>query len=356
MRSRSTRCTLALLSGLLVACAEPRDEALIDEVFDDPVVQRPVSEPVRYLQRGGERGYGLPREGQPGIADLIAVMPSESVEDGDADIWAAAGDEPACPDRVATRDALPMTVEGVVTLHPRQYLKVPVCDQDERNYGSFVVEDDTGGIVVLRNSRVAEFSAGDRVRMTVRSTMFTFRNPSTRLVLAADVERLDPPTGARGIVYYTPTRDQFSVDDVTVTRRIEGYVVQAPNNTNFGQLVLASEKTPVPPPDAGEGTVVCQESCPTRCRRRQCGEACRTICDALCADGADTTADLDARLPTCWPANIDQELQRRGFGPALGTRLALYGPVFDSFDIEMWIQRLGQVEVLAEPGEGLDEE
>lgn len=337
---------IALLT--LTACADDRrDEPLIDQVFDDPVVQRPVSEPVRYVERLG-RTYGLPRAGEPSIADLIALMPSESIDADEADVWAGPDDAPACPDRVSVLDDLPITIEAVVTVHPRQYLKVPVCDQDERNYGSFVVEDDTGGIVVLRNSRVAEYSVGDRVRLTVRSTMFTFRNPTTRVVLAADVERLDPPTQDQGVVYYRRTEDGFSLDDVTESRRVEGWVIQSPSNTNFGQLVLTSDKLPTPDPDAGEGTVICRESCPTRCRRRQCGESCSEICAAYCADGADTVADLDERLPTCWPANVDQELQRRGFAPKKGSKLALHGPVFDSYDMEMWVQRLGQVEVLDE--------
>ncbi len=333
----------------LVGCSpELRDRSDLGGQFDAPGVQRPVSEPVRYVERRGARAYGLPRAGEPGIADLIALLPSEAIDAGESDLWAGPDDVPPCPDpdRVTVLDDLPLTVEAVVSIHPRQYLKVPVCDQDERNYGSFVVEDDTGGIVVLRNSRVAQYTAGDRVKLTVRAMMFTFRDPSTRVVVAADVERLDPPDGEPGVVLYERLEVPFSLADISETRRVEGRVLQKPTNTNFGQLVLASALPPAPDPEAGPGSAICRESCPTRCRRRQCGEGCAELCAAVCANGADGNSEIDEALPSCWPANVDQELQRRGFGPEKGTRLAIYGPVFNSFDIEMWVQRLGQVEVL----------
>lgn len=338
----------AVSLGLGGCSPDLREESDLAGQFDTPGEQRPVSEPVRYIERLPGRSYGLPRDGQPGLGDLIALLPDSAIQAGEADIWAAPDDIPPCPDpdRVNIVDDLPITVEAVVSIHPRQYLKVPICDQDERNYGSFVVEDDTGGIVVLRNSRVAQFTAGDRVKLTVRAMMFTFRDPSTRVVVSADVERLDPPDGEPGFVLYERLEENFSVADVSESRRIEGVVMQSPNNTNFGQMILASKAPPSSDPEAGEGSVVCRESCPTRCRRRQCGETCAELCAAVCAAGIEGNDGIDEALPVCWPANIDQELQRRGFGPSKGTRLAVYGPVFNSFDLDMWVQRLGQIEVL----------
>ena len=219
-RARLSSVILIALGAALIACSgDLREEPVVDSIFDEPVEQRPVSEPVMLVERADDVRYGLPRDGQPGIGDLVALLPQESVGAGESDLWAAEGDAPRCPDpnRVTVLPELPMTIEGVVTLHPRQYLKVPVCDQDERKYGSYVVEDDTGGIVVLRNSRVAEFSAGDRVKLTVRSMMFTFRDPSTRVVLSADVERLDPPDGSRGMVIYETINRLIGLEDITRT-------------------------------------------------------------------------------------------------------------------------------------------
>ncbi len=348
-RSVSLGVALAALGGLLVACADDiRDEAAIGENQGGVPEQREVDEPVEYRQRT-LLGYDLPRAGEPGIADLIALMPAEAVGAGETDIWAAAGDAPPCPDpeRVGILDDLPMTIEAVVTLHPRQYLKVPTCDQDERNYGSFVVEDDTGGIVVLRNSRVAEYTVGDRVRLTVRSMMFTFRSPSTRVVLAADVERVERPGAAREPVLFEDLDAPFSLDDITETRRISGLVVQRPNNTNFGEMLVA-DRLVEPPSDPVEPTAFCTETCPRRCIGNQCGGLCEDVCASICATGLSSGAELDGVVPVCWAVNVDQELQRRGFGPAAGSRVEVIGPVFDSFNLNLWVQRLGQVRVLDE--------
>lgn len=342
----------ALIAVMAAGCADDlRDAPFVDESRRAPGDQREVDEPVDYVRRTDDNAYGLPRAGQPGIADLIALMPDETLEEGDADIWAAPGDAPPCPNpaRVDIIDALPMTLEAVVTLHPRQYIKVPTCDQDERNYGSFVVEDDTGGIVVLRNSRVTTFTAGDRVRLTVRALMFTFRNPTTRVVLAADVERLEPPDGRRHPVLFEDLDDRFSLADISETRRVEGIVIQRPGNTNFGAMTVASRDVQ-PPETPVASTPNCRETCPATCTRNQCGtassEQCRGLCAAICATGLSTTAEIREAVPICWSVGVDQELQRRGFGPAVGTTVEVFGPVFDSFNLQMWVQRLGQVRVL----------
>ncbi|MCB9544031.1 MAG: hypothetical protein H6703_16510 [Myxococcales bacterium] len=344
----------ALIAMLSAACAEDvRDAPFIDESRRDPGEQREVEEPVEYRRRTDLDGYGLPRAGQPGLADLIALMPDDDIAAGASDIWAAPGDAPPCPHpgRVTILDDLPMTIEAVVTLHPRQYLKVPTCDQDERNYGSFVVEDDTGGIVVLRNSRVTPFVVGDRVKLTVRALMFTFRSPSTRVVLAADVERLEPPDGERHPVLFEDLDERFSLADITETRRISGVVIQRPDNTNFGSMTVASHVVE-PPAEPAEPSVNCRETCPSTCTRNQCGAAsspqCRAICDAVCASGVSATAEIREAVPVCWAVGVDQELQRRGFGPAVGTMVEVFGPVFDSFNLQMWVQRLGQVRELDE--------
>ncbi|MCB9554336.1 MAG: hypothetical protein H6705_21100 [Myxococcales bacterium] len=343
-----------MITVLSAGCADDvRDAPLIDESRRDPGEQVPVEEPVEYERRTDQNGYGLPRAGEPGIADVIALMPSESIAAGDADIWAADGDAPPCPDpdRVEILADLPITIEAVVTLHPRQYLKVPTCDQDERNYGSFVVEDDTGGIVVLRNSRVTEYTVGDRVRLTVRALMFTFRDPTTRVVLAADIERAERPDDQRRPVLYEDLTERYSLADVSETRRIEGVVIQRPDNTNFGAMTVAS-RLPEVPADPVEPTINCRETCPATCTRNQCGAAssaqCKSLCDAVCATGVQATADIREAVPICWAVGVDQELQRRGFGPTVGSRVEVFGPVFDSFNLQMWVQRLGQVRVLDE--------
>ena len=71
----------------------------------------------------------------------------------------------------ADPESLPMTVEGIVTTYPRYFQKKLVCGEDERFYGSYFLQDSTGGILVLRDSRIANFTFGDRVRLKVRGIL-----------------------------------------------------------------------------------------------------------------------------------------------------------------------------------------
>ena len=346
-RALSSRTILALAFGFVVGgCADDLRTARSDDLLwpTEPITRESV-EPVVYVERTDGVGYALPRTGESGIADLIALMPSSDLGRDDANLFVSDVDAFNCNNgRVAASPGLPMELEAVVTLHPRQYQKVPVCDQDERHYGTFTIEDDGAGIVVMRDSRVATFSVGDRVRLTVTATMFTYREPQTRAILAADIERLDPPSAdVDRAILYTDQPEAFDGDDVARTQRIEGYVVESPNNLNYGALIIASSF----PGDPGEGEIdpVCESLCMGRCQRN-CGvNACEsTICPALCRDGA-TEVDPDA-VPTCWETNLDAELVRRGITPPVGAHLAITGPVVDSFGLKIWIQRIGQIETL----------
>ena len=87
----------ALVAIACLACSpDLREEPDLAGQFDTPGTQRPVSEPVRYVERRAGRSYGLPREGQPGLADLIALLPAEAVQAGDSDIWSGPDDQPPC--------------------------------------------------------------------------------------------------------------------------------------------------------------------------------------------------------------------------------------------------------------------
>jgi hypothetical protein len=346
-RALSSAASFAVAIALVVGgCADdPRTKRSEDVLWPVAPITRESAEPVLYVERSAGVEYALPRAGQSGIVDLIALMPSSELERGDPNIFVSDIDAFNCRnDRVAERPGLPMEIEAVVTLHPRQYQKVPVCEQDERHYGTFTIEDDGGGIVVMRDSRVAIFSVGDRVRLTVTATMFTYREPQTRAILAADIERLDPPSADmdRAILYSGQT-DAFDGEDVARTRRIEGYVVESPTNLNYGAMIIGSSF----PGEPGEAEIdpVCESICMGRCQRN-CGvNACETtICPALCRDGA-TDVDPDA-VPTCWETNLDAELVRRGIGPQVGAHVAVTGPVVDSFGLKIWIQRIGQIETL----------
>lgn len=349
----------------LLACAEPSEQRLSPEaIWDEPPEQSAVLEPVDFRDRSTSPPYGLPAAGQPGLADLVSLMPTVGVPRTDPNIFASAEVEFATDQCQGGGPALvqdlPMTLEAVVGLHPRHYLKPAVCGQDERNYGSYVLVDDTGGIVLLRDARTTPFTFGDRVRVTVHALMQGFGDPASRFVVLADVEKLPTPVDAEGrpdrpVLFSQHTADDgpFTIDHIGSVRRVEGFVAVAPSNDNFNDMVLTSSPLP---PDADRATAdaVCLELCGPQCRQR-CPSAddqvCRlSVCPTLCqGEGARVDA---AELPTCWAAGIDPELGRRGFGPDRGARVAVTGPVVRGFQRqEIWVIRLGQVEELAAPAD-----
>jgi hypothetical protein len=336
-----------------------------DQIWDNTVQESPVEEPIRYVRRAEGVTYGLPRAGREGIADLLALFPTETLGRTDPNIFSSAEMAEAA-DRCADwssqgLSALPMEIEAVVTLHPRQYQKIPVCDQDERHYGTYTIEDDTGGLLVLRDSRVATFTYGDRVKLTVHAIMLTFGGDlDTRAILVADVEpttqkrERDPETGADQIVreiLYNRKATTFGTEDVAQVKQVEGYVLVPPTNANFNAMIVSDKPFGRPDSASLQGErLQCVRNCEAELfRSGSCpaSDALGPVCRNLC-DGTQTSVNPDD-LPTCWQVGIDAELGRRGFAPGFGTRLRATGPVVNSFDYQMWVLSLGQIEILEEP-------
>lgn len=307
-----------------------------------------IAEPVRFETRFEGEGssfvehrYGLPVGDGSGVADLLDLIGAAG-----ADLAVAASDQPpgdVC-DSVATSPRLPMTITGVVSLASQKYLKVPVCGQDERFYASFVVEDDTGGIVVLRDGRISEFDFGDRVRLTVRGLLEPYAGQ--KYVLIAEAEKLE---GSEAVLFEA-TSEAFADADLGRTMRVSGYVLQEPTSDNFNAMVVSNR----PLPEVGEGasTAVCRENCAGTCRAKCPSDSANTlcverICPAACAGGATFNADL---LPTaCWNVSLEQELGRRGVKIPLGSHLSVTAPVVSGYGgLQQWVVRTGQIEPISE--------
>lgn len=345
---------LVVLATLTVwGCADLRTEPVsADLIYGADGEQISVQEPIAFEARTGDNRYGLPRDGEPAIADLLALFPARRLNRDERNLWVAAGDEPPTDQCQGggpnVSDALPMEIEAVVTLHPRQYVKTPFCGQDERNYGTFVIEDDTGGIIMLRDSRVAPYTVGDIVRVRVRAAVQAFGDPEQRMVVTADVE----PTGRRVPVRYDQARENFSAADIGLVRRIEGTVVIPPTSQNFNLMTIAAEAFPTP--GSTTPSPLCTERCASACRGRCPSDGdllCRTqICPAACSQG-DGSWDPSLLPSACWDVNIDAELGRRGFAPARGERVAVTGPVVSAFGRKIWVLRIGQVERLSPASE-----
>ncbi|MEE2789541.1 MAG: hypothetical protein VX589_19540 [Myxococcota bacterium] len=306
--------------------------------------------------------------------------------------WSAWRELPDSPSAIL-ENGEPVVIEGAVTLHPRQYIKAPVCGQGERNYGAYVVEDDTGGIVVLRDSRIAPFNMGDRVRVTLDAVLYP--PPGLRnllwmgLTAQVDIIQLSQANNRLPIVYSTTT-SAFSDADVGLTKQIDGFVVQKPSNSNFSELILGQSMPEYQTFAPGVKTTLnsnCQAYCEDACRQNSCGDpdgaSCQFFCDGLCrrerlenerdfcttsdecnsvnlecqlCDPSDLECagrrrcvivredELKPELPQCWTVNLDRELVSRGYTFEVGQRLKITGPVVNSYGLKLWVQRLGQIE------------
>lgn len=192
-----------------------------------------------------------------------------------------------CED-VGTTSKLPVEVEGVVTLHPRWYMKLSGCDRaDEKYYGNYFIEDDSGGLFVVGDSKVAHFDVGDRVRMRIRAVRTNF---DFDMVYAHDI--VEVYRDSRPIKYESIDR-ALEASDIGEVRRVQGEIVTDPDT--FGQFGVRL------------------------------------------ASGAEVFVNLDA------------ELSRRRQNPDLGDTICATGPVQYSYsEYSIVVMKIGQIAVLGE--------
>lgn len=235
--------------------------------------------------------------------------------------WFAETDPPAtvCADW-QTIDGLPVEVTGVVTLHPRQYIKVSGCrpegdivvDSDEKYYGSYFIQDGSDGFFVLGDSKVARFDMGDRVSLRVRAVKDVDGFP---MISAHDVTEV--VRGPEPIAYQTVTGRSLGEVDVSKVVRVEG-IVGGPMG-QFGEIYLCTGPDPDLTTQNIGGDLI------PRC---------------FTGGGDEAPAYL---------ISVDVELQRRGVTLPVGDRFAITGPVMLSFDqYQVNVMRVGQMERLAD--------
>ncbi len=236
------------------------------------------------------------------IDDVFPVDDWYAVAYGpDESDWASSD---AC--ETITDNDLPFTVRGVISLNPSLYYKTDGCvadgfeDSDEKYYSSYTIEDDTGALFVLYDSRIARFSVGDIVTMKVRAVRTSY---DLDIVYAHDILEVEYADSA--VHYEEVTEGELSADMVPRVHRVTGDIVayddwtetcgseyEVGNAEQFGEFLLQAD------------------------------------------DG------------TCHSFSLGLELGRRGATWAGGTRLAVTGPVLDSFGIKIIVETLGQIEEL----------
>jgi hypothetical protein len=163
---------------------------------------------------------------------------------------------------------LPATIRGVVTLE-HHYEKVSLCGEDHRFYGVYTLQDETGTIMVLKDSRIADFTFGDRVEIEVLGLAKSFG----RLMVVADrnekiletdaatpYEALDQEFSTRmlGETYaneleqnpqvcwdyigsYGVSKAFGVLPGFNRTYRVRGEVVTEPTSQNFNAMTLRRE-------------------------------------------------------------------------------------------------------------------
>lgn len=291
--STPTLSGTVLLALGLAACDTRTGAEAWDGWFDEgnPLA---VTEAVEFTTEP----YGFPSDPDDGIAALLGDSILSSSTSG-VHSWFAPADLPAgLDDECENWDGtttLPKVIEGVVTLHPRLYYKTNGCTRnDEKYYGSFFLEDDTGGVFILGDSKVAHFDMGDRIRVEVLGTR---RAWGMDMVYSAQL--LEVVEREAQAVHYEVANRPMGTADIGLVRRVSGTVARVPDT--FGELYLQ--------PDGHEGT-----------------------CDPATGDD-------------CAVATLDVELTRRGISFELGDRLTVTGPVLYSFSTHaIVVMRVGQLQ------------
>ncbi len=280
----------------LTACVGTRDGVENPDGWFDDGSQIGVEEFVAFTDVNYDIAEG---DGIRGLKD--AVFPVAAGGAGRDTLVFGADDSSAEAGGCAleTNRELPYIVEGIATAHPRFYFKSSGCewDSDEKYYGSFFIQDETGGQMVLGDTKVAKFDMGDRVRILVRGVKTSFELDMVYSYDLIDiVERAQP-------IFYEEIDREFRCDlaepidwdecDTGRVKRVTGTVVT--DKDTFGEFAIESD------------------------------------------DGIR------------WSIGLDVELNRRGINYPIGTRITATGPVLYSFSAySLVVMRKGQIQVLDE--------
>ena len=224
--------------------------------------------------------------------------------------WFGEDDAPAdglCGGWSTTPD-LPVEITGIVTLQPAMYFKTTRCttgrqEFSEKYYGSYFIQDGTGGHFVLGDSKVAHFAMGDRVTMRVRAIENT---TIQRAIKAHDI--VEVTRGPEPVYYQRVQGVPLGVDHVSRVVRVGGVVANVA--TTFGEIYLCNGPDPdFTVPQGGE----------------------RPACS------------FDQQYPA-YKFSLDSELTRRDVAFDIGTELEVTGPVLYNFqEYSVVVLRVGQI-------------
>lgn len=284
------RSSPILLGVLALGACVPERDAEDPSGWFDPGQAADVEETVAFT----DVNYDFPANDADGLeAFIAAVYPVSSGAGADTVAFGADDQYGSGNDcRSVVEPDLPFEVEGIVTAFPRFYFKTSGCDwdSDEKYYGSFFLQDRTGGLFVLGDTKVAHFGMGDRIKVRIRGAKTSYDLNMAYTYDLIDVLQYDVP-----IYYEEPTgpfSDMFASGDNPIGKvyRVTGTVTQ--EKDTFGEFHL------------------------------------------------ETDAGVEYAI------GLDAELNRRGVDFPLGQRITVTGPVLYSYSVfTIVVMRRGQVTV-----------
>jgi hypothetical protein len=200
--------------------------------------------------------YALPTGSADGIGDFASRVFPVGDWENDQNLWSikyAPGEGFSADCGSIEDDALPYELEGIVTLHPAWYIKSYGCapdpnqsytpDSEEKYYSSYFIEDRTGGLFVLFDSRVAPFTVGDKVRLNVRAVRSNHWDDagdyigSQDMIYAHDIVSVE--RGASS-VHYSEVDEPLDIQHSNRVVRATGTIVDIDESFNNYTIETAS--------------------------------------------------------------------------------------------------------------------
>lgn len=299
--TRPIRLAALLMAVVCASCGAPEEPADDLEPRYGGVDTTSTVEAVAYT----DVPYNF--TGPTPLQELYDLIPGGNVWYGTSaeSEWPVSGSCNDFGNQVEQVAELPVEVEGVVTLHPRYFQKVAFCSSEERYYASYILEDESGGFLVLKDSRIADFTFGDRVKLKVHGLMKYF--DTYAVVVFTDEEVVSEG----GEIFYEKLDRHLKSDDIGRNVRVLGEIASPPTNSNFNEMCLV----PV-----GEDYSACDPRC---------------VANEQCLGSV--------------VVSVDRELGQRNPSPLeAGKVIEVTGPVVNSFGLRILISRLGQISFVDE--------
>jgi len=243
-----------VLSLFALSCADVRDTPTDHSDWWEDGEDMWVEEAVDFMADD----YAIPAAGTAGIGDFSSqVFPVGTWDSSDPEnLWAIkyAPGESFTADCGSVEDStLPYELEGIVTLHPAWYIKSYGCapepdntwtpDSEEKYYSSYFIEDASGGLFVLFDSRVAPFTVGDKVRLKVRAVRSNHWDDggayigSQDMIYAHDIVSVERDSSA---IHYTEVDGDLGIEHSNRVVRVHGTVVEIDESFNNYTVETAS--------------------------------------------------------------------------------------------------------------------